>query len=460
MSTINNQKLNTKPCFDYAEQFEADTIKTFNDRLTEQYDLTKTISGWRTKIINSQDHTIRNNPYAHALIKKIPWYRANKEIKELKRLSSICDGIEVDTTRNILSLYEIKCHRCLDSRSELGELLHRIRIDNCSIRDQWDALELTGLPYCIYTGFHYLNSQEIEADSLNYDDMHIVCFIGKGDKFTILQSDLRSFDWSFSADVINRMLENCLTYSKKEIIDLAYNAPEDYFWAMNQAVLSAEINKLSYFKSEHRKQTVDVQPTSKPTVKLDLEAKFTQSIEDMPNYQQRISELYRQGKDSGQIANELKKLGYTATNDEQLTTADISKLLPPRLTKSYDFLKHEKELKIVFNNALKAGASTNDARLNATDVTHLSDFLFSLFKKRYKETSVRRWLYNHYQSDFLVKLRKKAIKDYLQSLKGDTMLIFDTDTTQDNQIELMQQRINELEQTVHLILDYVRKNQA
>jgi len=457
MSTINNQKLNTKPCFDYAEQFEADTIKTFNDRLTEQYDLTKTISGWRTKIINSQDHTIRNNPYAHALIKKIPWYRANKEIKELKRLSSICDGIEVDTTRNILSLYEIKCHRCLDSRSELGELLHRIRVDNCSIKNQWDALELTELPYCIYTGFHYLNSQEIESDSLDYDEMYIVCFIGKGDKFTILQSDLRSFDWSFSADVINRMLENCLTYSKKEIVDLAYNAPEDYFWAMNQTVLSAEINKLSYLKSSHPKQTIDVQPTSKPTVKLDLEAKFTQSIEDVPDLHKKILNKYLNNKSAAEIANELNQLNYVTSAGKKITTADISVRLPPSLTINQDFLRHKEQLKRAFHNAIKQGGSLNSQKFKQIDIEYLAKFLLSVVNKEYSQAAIRRWFFYHPQADFFVELRKEVISEYEKDYNG---FLLEIEGNQDEKIELMQQRIDELEQTVHLILDYVRKNQA
>ena len=457
MSTINNQKLNNKPSFDYAEQFEADAIKTFNDRLTEQYDLTKTISGWRTKIINSQDHTIRNNPYAHALIKKIPWYRANKEIKELKRLSSICDGIEVDTTRNILSLYEIKCHRCLDSRSELGELLHRIRVDNCSIKNQWDALELTELPYCIYTGFHYLNSQEIESDSLDYDEMYIVCFIGKGDKFTILQSDLRSFDWSFSADVINRMLENCLTYSKQEIVDLAYNAPEDYFWAMNQTVLSAEINKLSYFKSKHRKQTIDVHPTSKPTVKLDLEAKFTQSIEDVPDLHKKILNKYLNNKSAAEIANELNQLNYVTSTGKKITTADISVRLPPSLTINQDFLRHKEQLKRAFHNAIKQGGSLNSQKFKQIDIEYLAKFLLSVVNKEYSQAAIRRWFFYHPQADFFVELRKEVISEYEKDYNG---FLLEIEGNQDEKIELMQQRIDELEQTVHLILDYVRKNQA
>ena len=440
----------------YADAFEQFAVNSLNNKLIQGYNFNNTHSDFRTKIISKSDKTLKNNLSVAEIVKKVGTYTTESGLtNQLRRIDTICDALEIDSNEHVKALFEIKCHRLIQSRSAVGDMLARIRTGNPSIKNQWQSLAKTGLPYGILIGYHYLTQDECLRGKLKYDEMYIVCLLGKSDKFTIIQGDLRTFNWDLSADIINRRLDTSATYNRQDVILLAEDGSEDLFWIDNESRLKEELCEISI----------------KDCSKISTKKSGTESgsIFEIPDLNKIILDKFLSGQRTAQIAEDLNKRGYKQLDGNELTSAYISGRLPPTATAKYNFSKHDKEIRSAFYNALANNGSDNCNRFTTAEVRHLSSFLKTIVHREYKNTAVRRWFFYHPQAELFMRLRKQAIADYqsnnnLFASESNDIVHQSNEVEesyqQSDEILILKQKVSALEEAVHIILDIVNKGRS
>jgi hypothetical protein len=431
----------------YADAFEQFAVNSLNNKLIQGYNFNNIHSDFRTKIISKSDKTLKNNLSVAEIVKKVGTYR---------RVDAICDALEIDSSEHVKALFEIKCHRLIQSRSAVGDMLCRIRTGNSSIESQWQSLTKTGLPYGILIGYHDLTHDECLSGKLKYDEMYIVCLLGKSDKFTIIQGDLKTFNWDLSADIINRRLDTSATYNRQDVVSLAENEDEDLFWIDNQSRLKEKLCEISIKGC-----------SSKISTKYTVTE--SGSIFEIPDLNKIILDKFLSGQRTAQIAEDLNKRGYKQLDGNQLTSAYISGRLPPTATAKYNFSKHAEEIRSAFYNALANNGSDNCNRFTTAEVRHLSSFLKTIVHREYKNTAVRRWFFYHPQAELFMRLRKQAIADYqsnnnLFASESNDIVHQSNEVEesyqQSDEILILKQKVSALEEAVHIILDIVNKGRS
>ena len=448
----------------YYDVFEVWVLNCFNNRLTDTYQQAETPSGWQTSYISKSDGRLVRNEEIKAIINRVDEYvTSDGEIVKLTSIDPISDGVEVNEGLEVLSLLEIKCHKCFSSRSPIGDVFFRIRTNGHSIKTQWDALVKTDLPYCIFIGYHWLSKKDLTIENLKINDMSAVCLIGKGNKFAILQSSLGAFDHTICAKTIMRLLSELITYDKQQVLAYTDTVSEQLFWLHNESKLLSQLSQLALPEDIQQTQP---EPMPEPT---------TKSIDDYPR-----SELAKRrlaGESVEDIANDLKAQNYVTRKGNTLNASAVGNEIAPTQTLSVDFSRYQQEIKQAFLKALNDGSKCDTDHIYAEEVPYLQIFLHTVVKKMYADSAVRKWYRKHPQATMFAQLKQQAIDEYLAQ---DTLAIVqdnpkhNDDDKQDAleniqstlnvildkllELESDQNKLKELDQTVHILMDTIERH--
>lgn len=443
----------------YYDVFEIWLLKNFNQRLADAYQQAKTLIGWQSLYVSKSDGRLVRSDELKTIINRVGDYvSSDGEIKKLTSIEPISDGVEINGESKVLSLLEIKCHKCSKSKSPLGDMFYRIRTNKHSIKNQWDSLVKTDLPYCIFIGYHWLDKQDLTIENLKIDQMSAVCLIGKGNKFAILQSSLGAFNHTICASTIMRLLDELITYDKQQVLAYTDTVSEDLFWLVNESQL---LNQLNQFALVERIQQVQPESMPEPT---------TKSIDDYPR-----SELVKRrlaGESVEDIANDLREQNYVTKKGHTITASAVGNEIAPTQTLSIDFSKYQQEIKQAFLDALNDGSKYDTEHIYAADVIYLSKVLHTATKKMYADTAVRKWYKKHPQATMFAELKQQAIDEH--STQDILALVQPNDDKQDAleniqstlnvildkllELESDQNKLKELDQTVHILIDAIERH--
>ena len=441
----------------YYDVFELSELNRFNTRLQEMYEQTNTLSGWQTTYVSKSDGRLKHNSYIKEILNRVGQYvTSDGGMIKLTKIDAISDCIEINQQSKVLSLLEIKCHTCFGSRSPLGDMFHRIRTESPSIKNQWDALVKTDLPYCIFIGYHWLPKQDCTVDNLKNHDMTAICLIGKGNKFAILQDSLNAFDHTICAKTIMRLLSELVTYDKQQVLAYTDTVSEDLFWLHNESKLLSQLSQLALPENIQQPE-----PMPEPT---------TKSIDDYST--QELINRRLSGELQQDIVTDLKSKGYISSSGQELTSPILSHKLPPKETWQIDFNNYQDQIKQAFTNALLDGGKISRDSLSDQDVIYLIEFLFAITGMYYTDSKVIKWFNKHPQSSLFLDLKHQAISEFneqgtlfeqpkatikhdaLENIQSTLNVILDKLL----ELESDQNKLKELDQTVHILMDTIERH--